>query len=337
MQKFRILIFLPVFLLAISCSKEEEDALLGTSNNTTTNTPTNGNPNANLPQNTRYLSEIFDDFEWTTNLEYGNNQNLVSENVSVTLDLFEPLGDVEEQRPVVILAGGGGFAKMENNNLEALAQKLARSGYVCALINHRTLPPGIPANRFYLRHAILDAAADAKAAVRFFRYTEQNGNTYRIDPNKIFLGGYSTGAVAALHGAYLNDPEELSTEIFEMIKEKGGVEGNSGHPGFSSKVNGTINLSGALMSLAYLNSGEAPIFNFHGDQDQTIPAGSEAVATLDDPLMYHGGQALHQQAQTKGVASELHLLAGGSHISTQFQITETGNFDALLNFLYRNF
>ena len=52
---------------------------------------------------------------------------------------------------------------------------------------------------------LLKAVADAKSAIRYFRKDFANGDTYGIDSNTIFIGGYSAGGVIAVHLAYIDN------------------------------------------------------------------------------------------------------------------------------------
>ena len=68
----------------------------------------------------------------------------------------------------------------------------------------------------------------------------ENGNTYGIDPETIF-GGYSAGAVIAIHQGFISDITELPSNIQNLTGSIGGtIEGNSGNDGYSSEISGII-------------------------------------------------------------------------------------------------
>ena len=110
-----------------------------------------------------------------------------------------------------------------------LANTFAKLGYVSASINYRLLATSPCSGSNVSANCITAAMAaqhDAQAAVRWFR---ANASTYGIDPTRIGIGGSSAGAVTAIEvGINSDDP------------------GDSGNPGFSSKVGGFMSLSGGI-------------------------------------------------------------------------------------------
>ena len=114
-------------------------------------------------------------------------------------------------------------------------------GYVVASITYRL---GIPINfelEESLTEAVWRATHDAKAAVRYFRADAAGNNTYRIDPEEIYMGGSSAGGFIALHHAYLDEESEIPALINQTEAGMGGgLEGESGNAGFSSAVKGIV-------------------------------------------------------------------------------------------------
>ena len=79
----------------------------------------------------------------------------------------------------------------------------AKRGYVCASINYRLSNP----ISFFLSkeeqyETVLEAVSDAKSAIRYFR---KFSSDYGVNPNQIFLGGYSAVGVLGLHLAFIDD------------------------------------------------------------------------------------------------------------------------------------
>src|SRR3546814_15937154 len=81
---------------------------------------------------------------------------------------------------------------------------------------------------------------DMRAAVRFFK---ANQAKYGIDTSNIFIGGESAGAVTAMTVGYVNKKSDLKaypkTSHYDL-------EGNSGTPGYSSKVKPVLCLYGPI-------------------------------------------------------------------------------------------
>src|SRR3989344_2459740 len=170
----------------------------------------------------RYLVPVFSGVETTKNLRYGTNDRL-------QLDLYQPAGDTLAQRPVVILIHGGGFVAGSKEGVAAEAEEFAKLGYVALAINYRLTGAGngFAINDPQLPNAVRDAQHDAQAAVRWVR---KNAAQYRLDPNRIGVGGYSAGAMTSLY---------LDFNHSDV--------GNSGNPGFSANVNAVFSMAGAVL------------------------------------------------------------------------------------------
>jgi len=87
----------------------------------------------------RYLHMVFGGWELQHNLVYGSAVNSSGERQSLTLDLYQPAGDVAPLRPVVIYAHGGAFTKgtKESGHDAPYAETFARRGFVAASIDYR--------------------------------------------------------------------------------------------------------------------------------------------------------------------------------------------------------
>src|ERR1035437_2904960 len=88
---------------------------------------------------TRYASDVFTGVTATTGITYGSNVTDLGATQSLTLDLYEPAGDVAIIRPLIIWAHGGSFlgGTSADNDVDSLSHRFARKGYVCASINYR--------------------------------------------------------------------------------------------------------------------------------------------------------------------------------------------------------
>ncbi len=108
------------------------------------------------------------------------------------LDLYMPkqLAESKTSRPApgVILVHCGGWLSGYRTHLTPLAIELAKAGYVTATITYRLAPEAqYPA-----------AVYDVKAAIRWLR---SHAAEYRVDPERIAVGGSSAGGqIASLTG-----------------------------------------------------------------------------------------------------------------------------------------
>lgn len=210
----------------------------------------------------RYLDPVFTDVTVTPGLVYGsavNNQGVAQD---LALDLYEPAGDTETSRPVIVWAHGGGFTggtRLEQGIVD-LATDFAKRGYVTASISYRVRPPSTPGSPTVpdliigslagqLPPAMHDAQRDMQAAVRWFR---ANAVARGVNPSWILVGGISAGASMALETAF--NPED---------------DGTPGDPG-DSAVAAAIPISGGS-DVRRIEIGAPPIAMFHGTHDTTAP------------------------------------------------------------------
>jgi len=266
----------------------------------------------------RYSTEVFAGNVETSNVLYGSNFNLDGSSEDLKMDIYQPAGDSLTSRALVIMAHGGSFIGGDKADgcTDKICKELVKYGYVTASINYR-IGMGFPINEQNATRAVYRATHDARAAVRFFRKDfAENGNTYGIDTSQIYFGGQSAGAFMAIHMAYLNDTSELPPLVdTTQIGMGGGMEGNSGNPGYSSRVNAIINMSGALVDTAFMKPNDIPILSFHGDQDVIVPYGTAIISVLGFPLMeVDGSSSIAEQADKIGVINCFKGYPGASHV-----------------------
>lgn len=260
----------------------------------------------------RYVEPIFPTFTETTNITFGSNTNINGQEQTLTLDVFQPDNDNLAQRPLIIFVHGGTFitGTKDDGDVTELCKRFAKLGYVTASINYR-LGMGIP-SQTTAAQALLRAVHDMKAAVRFFRQDAATSNTYRINPDYIMGGGSSAGALTALHLAYLDQPEEVPNYVDTT---DGGLEGNSGNPGYPSNIRAVINLCGALADSSWLNAGDEPVVSVHGDEDGTVPYGTQTITVFGIPILpVSGSLDVHARALNVGVTSALETFPGQDHV-----------------------
>lgn len=269
----------------------------------------------NAQCNYRYQQEIFSNVTVTSDIVFGANDDVNGNPVTLLLDVYEPTGDTLSVRPILIMAHGGSFlgGTKTDPDVVAICQSFAKRGYVTCSYEYRLGIAGIP-NQTTATDAVFRAVQDGKAAVRFFRQDAATTNTYKIDPAQIFLGGSSAGAFIALHLAYLNTPAELPSTIDTTVL--GGMEGNSGNPGYASNVKAIVNLCGAIGDKAWIVPGDIPVCSMHGTQDQTVPYNHAMLYMLGIiPIMQvDGSSVIHPYALSQGVDSWYYQWEGADHV-----------------------
>jgi len=263
---------------------------------------------------TRYKADVFPTFKKTT-VVYAPTVGHTGNNLNLSMDVYEPVGDVVAERPVVILAHGGSFIFGDRSNMAKWCELLAKKGYVAATISYRLWPLftlGYP-DSLNIFDTAVKAVGDMRAAVRYFREDAATNNLFHADADHIFIGGYSAGAVAALHCSYLDLGDNVPAFLQTMITNNGGLDGISGtasNKTYSSSSKATISMSGGLYRNGWIDITEVPLVSIHGTADATVPYVSGLAANI---AYLEGSSLLHARANDIGLWNSLHTVPGGGH------------------------
>ena len=299
--------------------------------------------------NNRYETEVFTEVDVQT-VTYSTPHDL-------EMDIYTPVGDVCSNRPLLIFAHGGTFlvGSKTNPTMVDLCENFAKKGYVTASINYRLagdILSFFEALTFYTDtenayEVVLNAVMDGKAAIRYFRKDiAENGNTYGIDENKIWGGGNSAGGVLFLHAGHVQSTEEFTSpldanraSIAEAIINSfdGGMEGDSGNPGYSSELSGVISLAGALHRSEYLDENDIPSVFCHGSADGVVPYDCNGFQNNPSYDQLCGGGALAPELQALGVNTQLKTFDNAGHCpwDTNSEYKQE-MIDFVTNFVYDN-
>ncbi|WP_052733145.1 alpha/beta hydrolase [Hymenobacter terrenus] len=266
----------------------------------------------------RYYQPIFPNVTVTSGVAYGSAINYIGNPQTLLMDIYQPTGDTEARRPVIIFAHQGGFVTGSRTDayIVAVCTQFAKLGYVTASIEYRLGFPftglAAPADTPQVARAAIRAMQDMRAAVRFFRRDAATTNTYRVDSRYITVGGSSAGAFAALEVGYLDKPAEVPAYV--DIAGLGGIEGQSGNPSYSSAVLAVLNLSGATESPSIIEAGNVPLCSVHGTADRTVPYLQGKVGSLLPPKYVYGSGQLNLRTTQLGIRNTLRTLRGAGHI-----------------------
>jgi acetyl esterase/lipase len=282
--------------------------------------------------NGRYITNVFPNpptktadvvFGYNTSRNYASG---ASTPVTLKLDVYEPAGDVATQRPLIILAFGGAFISgaRTDTDIVAICQEFARKGYVTAAIDYRLIESdqnnqnAVLLNQSYLVDEVIRAVSDMKAAVRFFKHDAATANAYRIDPTKIFVGGFSAGAITALEVGYTDDIAD-NPATTAAYAANGGLEGNTDLAGAdallptynSAGIAGVFNIAGGVNNLSIIDANDPPLYSAHGTADQTVPYDCGVIQLTQFTIC--GSHQTQQKATAVGLANQLHPVVGGNH------------------------
>tara|TARA_Y100000996_G_scaffold237838_1_gene186887 strand:+ start:372 stop:1508 length:1137 start_codon:yes stop_codon:yes gene_type:complete len=272
-------------------------------------------------QDGRYIDDIFD-VSVQYGVQYGQNisENILGSEFNQTLymDIYEPVGDSFEDRPIIFFMFGGSFVtgSRDSGNMVALCNSYASKGYVAVAIDYRITPSLIlNASSQNAYKAVIKGIHDLKAAIRYFRMNDQQSNDYRIDSDRVFVGGVSAGAIASLNAAYINNESEaLSLVSQTYLDEVGGLDGLSGNPGYSSEVHGIVNFCGAVGDYNWIEQGDVPIVSMHGDQDGTVPYSDDLVTLFGLDVQVYGSYIINETMNNLDNYSVLYTYEGGGHV-----------------------
>jgi len=269
----------------------------------------------NLTAQDRYFDEIFEEVSIDT---------IVYSDVSgFEMDIYQPVGDEELERPVLIFAHGGAYFAGNKNTPTptAICTSFAKRGYVAASIQYT-----LTGSAFDLIDSTLNAGivmqtvADAKASIRYFRKDAATDNVYKINPNKIYVGGNSAGAITMMHTAYIDESEiENYPFLNDIMNEHGGIEGDKGNDGYPSIVSAVLNFAGGLNQLGFVSSDDPPVMSAHGDDDGIVPYGCDDVYEGDpltgafDLIDICGSGAMEPVLTENEIINELWTYEGADH------------------------
>ncbi|MBN8681261.1 MAG: carboxylesterase family protein [Chitinophagales bacterium] len=289
-------------------------------------------PHPNACDGTRYKQAVFNTVKKTT-VQYATTPNYFGNAMTLSMDVYEPEGDQATERPVIVLAHGGSFIIGDRTMMEAYCQNMAKRGYVAATIQYRLYPLlqlGFP-DSLDIFDAAVKAVADMRAAVRYFRQDAASTNVFRADPDHIFIGGYSAGAVTALHAAYMDPEDDVPTFLLNFINANGGWTGNSGssaNQSYSADVEAVINMSGGLYRSSWIDADEVSLSSIHGTADETVSYTYGLAAGL---AYLEGSSLLHVRAQEIGLWNNLVTVQGGGHSTTYEQAAYAPQVNNFLN------
>ena len=270
----------------------------------------------------RYKKAVFSDVTVTEDLVYSTADLYDIFNLPIEfdfkLDIYEPTGDVLEKRPMVIMQFGGAyiFGNKEHADMVAWCDSLASYGYVAVSINYRlTLNPLSEGSAI---RAMYRGVQDTRAAIR---YMLEHQTEYKIDPDHIYLGGESAGAINSLHTALMNTEAERPDETYGITLEDfdmGCLDCSGNDFQHSFEIKGIIDLWGGILDLDYITANEPiPALIIHGEDDFIMPydEGFPFASDFDLTFPYiYASKAIHDKMDDLGIYNEYYLYPEVGHL-----------------------
>jgi len=257
----------------------------------------------------RYVDLVFARVERTNGVKYGSAVDKpTGRPVDLLLDIYEPAGDTAARRGVFVFLFGGGFvAGDREREPRVYCEQMARRGYVAVAIDYRInqgniFADGVPA-----------AVSDARQAVGWLR---RHAERYRLDVDRIVIGGSSAGSITSLFLAYTDmerDPAEDDSEVAAVLDLWGGL----------------------YTEVRQMGLGEPPLVIIHGTEDRVVPFGEaeklrDRAVTIGLPHLFHPlpgkGHAPYMPAELMAVAApyfHARLWGEGAAPSPTPELTDT--------------
>jgi len=275
----------------------------------------------------RYLTEVFDSAHVTSNVIYGTNISVLTGSPmasDIGMDIYQPAGtDTAAKRPLVVVLHTGSFlpaiangqptgSKTDSAVVE-MCKRFAKKGYVAVAADYRLGWNPISGSQDVrtgtLLQAVYRAIQDAKNCVRYFKNDAATANTYKVDTNRIAVGGLGSGGYIALAYASLNKPAELQITKFLDNSQSppvpyvvqsvyGNFDGTDStmlnlpnYANHSSKIQMVFNVGGAIGDLSWIEAGEVPVVSLQCTNDPNAPytTGTVIVPTTGDPVVEASG------------------------------------------------
>jgi pimeloyl-ACP methyl ester carboxylesterase len=298
-------------------------------------------PGLKVVPSERYQKEFFNNIEVKSNVVYGkaagywtsspysNDPYVVTlgkglvktfkdnELLDLKLDLYFSRTDSLKKKPVVMLIHGGAFyiGSKESACEQALAYALAKRGFFVASIDYRL---GFKPTATDIEMSAYRAIQDAHAALRFLAH---HAPGIGFDPNQVYVGGTSAGAVASLNVAFM-DNDERPARILEAEKKGmvGKIEDSGNRYTETFKIKAVANMWGAVSDLNIIDADEKiPVLSIHGTDDVVVPfeydfpfRNSLMINRVIMDKMY-GSKPIQDRLNLLGIKNKLVALPGKGH------------------------
>ncbi len=225
------------------------------------------------------------------------------------LDLYQPHGDTNTQRPVIVWIHGGSLktgTDRTQSYIVTYCNDFALRGYVCLAIDYRVHSgafPCTPQEECSLPQLQL-AATDTDTA---FDWIRANAATYHINTNWMFVAGGSAGGMVAVTWGLVDGTNSPATppKVFNHngLIAIGDLWGSPEAP--KRWYIGTNNPNQYnLPPYHYLDTNDAPLVIIHGTADTTVP--------------FQNSIDLTNELTQAGVGFEIHPIPGAGHTPTSY-------------------
>lgn len=219
------------------------------------------------------------------------------------MDVYHSTEDNNNAKPVFLFVHGGAFflGDKENDLQMRLTEDLLKNGFAVAAVNFRM---GMKLRNYNdIKKGIYCCVQDVRAALRYLAcYAEE----LRIDPKQIYLAGSSSGAIIALHTAFMDENEIFACCTTKNFKKRfGGINESGNALPCNAAIAGVIALWGGITDLNMIDPrNNIPALLFHGTKDDILynESGTPLQGYLNEYMKnfvfaaqkWHGSHAIYQ-------------------------------------------
>ncbi len=263
-------------------------------------------------------------------------QNLLMSDLQLTMDIYTPVGDTVQQRPLVVYIHGGAFIIGDKRDRfpSAVAEYLARCGFIVASINYRLGYIFLPGMYSNFERCIYRATQDVRGALQFMA---DNAAKYRISTDYFYTIGNSAGGILSLTNAFMENHqrwESTYSNVFLLQNDLGPLDSEEGERSKNYRLSGVISLWGGLTDLQIIDSHEStPVLLIHGNQDDIVPYEYDYPFRNVNPTVssffsrkIFGSYPIYQRIRQFGNPVTIHTLHGVGH---EPQTNNDGTFNHL--------
>lgn len=270
--------------------------------------------------NGRYKNPIFTQVKRTNNIVYATKPQSDGSMINLRYDVYEPQGDTASKRAVMLLIHGGAYLKLLDQNspdIVLMCEYYAKRGYVAISIDYRQEPNvlGLLSEEVMVK-SVARALIDTKDAVDHVVNTVSNGNPYRIDTSKAFIGGVSAGAVSSMFICYLDSIKQLPIQYQQWVVQAAGSNADSvlRHKFDHIKPKAAIIISGAILDTSWVVNNGIQLLLDHGSADPIVPYNYGKPFSIPSLPNLYGGKAIYARALNQGIYVEFEDWIGKGHV-----------------------
>lgn len=207
-------------------------------------------------------------------------------------DFYQPYGETTEPRALIIFLHPGAFILGDKSDYlnSTIATEFARCGFAAACVNYHLIQgttdvksivetafESASEKEWPVERQIYDAVRDVRTAIRYFK---NNAQVYHIDPNRIYLVGYSAGAIIALNIGFLDNSESARSFTENVVSDETECldcipcYGETTPQNFDASVAGLVAINGALFDLSCVSDADVsktPMLLVYSNNDDVIP------------------------------------------------------------------